>query len=98
MPYIWSMPSFGACTRWIALSLWLHAWLCLAAERELIRDPHFQQGFHLLDPKPGKRVVYGRLPGRSPGETQWDLAQWSSRHPLLTNQYFLTEAGLGASN
>ena len=31
--------------------------------RELIRDPHFRTGFRLIEPKPGQRVVYGRLAG-----------------------------------
>ncbi len=30
---------------------------CAAESRELIRDPHFQRGFYLLEPKPGNRVV-----------------------------------------
>jgi len=51
--------------------------------RELIRDPHFRTGFHLIEPKPGRRVVYGRLAGVA-GDVQpaWDLDQWSSRFPL----------------
>jgi hypothetical protein len=54
-----------------------------AAPRELIRDPYFQTGFQLIEPKPGSRVVYGRLAGAS-GDTEpaWDLDQWFSRHPL----------------
>ncbi len=52
-------------------------------ELELIRDPHFQAGFFLLAPKPGKRVVYGKLGGLAAGPGPvWDLAQWSSRFPL----------------
>lgn len=50
--------------------------------RELIRDPHFQQGFFLLEPKPGQRIVYGKLAGAGEGRPIWDLAQWSSRFPL----------------
>ena len=53
-----------------------------AAERELIRDAHFQAGFYLLEPKPGKRVVYGELEGLVAAKPAWDLAQWSSRFPL----------------
>ncbi len=53
-----------------------------ATERELIRDPHFQNGFFLLEPTPGKRVVYGELVGPQPGKPAWDLAQWSSRSAL----------------
>lgn len=51
--------------------------------RELIRDPHFQRGFIVLDPKPGQRVPYGLLPGLDRNnQPVWDLAQWSSKHPL----------------
>ncbi len=50
---------------------------------ELIRDPHFQSGFHLIDPKPGRRRAYGRLSGvELNSEPVWDLDQWSSRFPL----------------
>lgn len=53
------------------------------AERELIQDNHFQRGFILWQPKPGRHVRYGELRG---GETNqqpvWGLAQWSSRFPL----------------
>ena len=52
-------------------------------ERELIQDNHFQRGFILWQPKPGRHVRYGELRG---GETNrppvWGLAQWSSRFPL----------------
>ena len=68
----------AVCLSWLTPTL-------KAAERELIRDPHFQSGFYLLEPKPGKRVVYGQLPGRRAGPPVWDLAQWSSRFPLATN-------------
>lgn len=51
--------------------------------RELIRDPRFQRGFHLLAPKPGQREVTGALSGAgSDAPPIWDLAQWSSRFPL----------------
>ena len=51
--------------------------------REVIRDPHFQRGVTVLDPKPGKRVPFGVLAGHVRGEKPvWDLAQWSSKHPL----------------
>lgn len=53
--------------------------------RELIRDPHFQQGFHLIETTPGRRVSYAQLPGpRGAGTIPiWDLDQWSSRFPLV---------------
>ena len=55
----------------------------MAGDRELIRDPHFRSGFHLIDPKPGQRIVYGRLEGLA-GDAlpAWDLDQWSSQFPL----------------
>jgi len=54
--------------------------------RELIRDPHFRTGFCLIDPKPGKRVEYGRLAGVTNGVAPaWDLDQWSSRFPLTAD-------------
>lgn len=58
-----------------------------AAERELLRDPHFQRGFVLLEATPGKRVVSTELAGvDQTGKPAWDLAQWSSRHPVLPSQ------------
>jgi len=51
--------------------------------RELVRDPHFQQGFLLLEPKPGERVVYGEATGdASSAKPVWDLCQWTSKFPL----------------
>ena len=52
-------------------------------KEELLRDARFQRGFFLLEPKPGKRVIYGRLAGfDSDTEPAWELGQWSSRFPL----------------
>lgn len=65
---LWAMPSLAATN---------------FTERELIRDPHFRNGFLLLDPKPGKRVVYGEATDdAAPAKPAWDLCQWSSRFPL----------------
>ncbi len=64
------------------LCLWFCCFTGLGAEQELIRDPHFRQGFNLLEPKPGKRVVYGETAGIKAAPPAWDLAQWSSRFPL----------------
>lgn len=65
-----------------------------AVERELLRDHHFQHGFVLLDPQPGKRVVRSELAGvdRS-DEPAWDLAQWSSKYPLLPAQPEMLSGG-----
>jgi hypothetical protein len=63
--------------------------------RELIRDPHFQAGFNLVDPKPGQRLVYGRLAGvTANGEPAWDLDQWSSRFPLAAEPPQLPRPGV----
>ncbi len=70
----------------------------VAAERELIRDPHFQNGFYLLETKPGKRVPYGGLAGTNPGTAAWDLAQWSSRFPLQSCSGFSTKEGVVWTN
>jgi hypothetical protein len=66
-----------------------------AAARELIRDPHFQNGFRLIEPKPGQRVVCGQLAGAS-GEAApvWDLDQWSSRFPLTPAPPATPKAGV----
>ncbi len=54
-----------------------------AKERELIRDPHFQNGFVLLKAETGRRVPYGTLVGLTQdARPVWDLAQWSSKHPF----------------
>lgn len=51
-----------------------------ATERELVRDPHFERGFEVQDPTPGKRVVVGKLQWEGcDREPVWSLAQWSSR-------------------
>ena len=63
--------------------------------RELIRDPHFGTGFHLIDPKPGRRVKYGRLSGASgDAEPVWDLDQWSSRFPLAAETPTIPKPGV----
>jgi hypothetical protein len=69
-----------------------------SAEKELIRDSQFQRGFYLLEPQPGKRVVYGQVAGPTPGNPVWDLAQWSSKFPLLTTQSFHSDQLLICSN
>jgi len=66
--WLWTMPLFAATN---------------ASERELIRDPHFQNGFLLLEPKLGKRAVYGEATHETASaKPVWDLCQWSSRFPL----------------
>jgi len=62
---------------------------------ELVRDPHFSLGFHLLNPTPGRRVVCGRLaPKGSKADPVWDLAQWSSRFPLAAGPAVESEHGV----
>lgn len=54
-----------------------------AAEHELIRDPDFRRGFTVLQPEPGKRVLYGVVHGHANASAPvWDLDQWSSKHRL----------------
>ncbi len=70
------------------------------ASRELIRDPRFQGGFTLLDPAPGKKVRRGTLvPHDAAAKPVWEMAQWSSKHPLAegTPQQ-LTGGGLRWAN
>ena len=58
----------------------------LPQPRELIRDPRFQRGFILLDPTPGKKLPYGELrPTGSREKPVWQMAQWSSKHPLAAS-------------
>ncbi len=62
---------------------------------ELIRDPHFQRGFLLLDPQPGRRVVYGEITEASAtARPVWDLAQWSSRFRLAATRAARDTEGL----
>ncbi|MBP8950824.1 MAG: hypothetical protein KBI47_00425 [Armatimonadetes bacterium] len=51
---------------------------------ELVLDPSFRRGFHVLDPAPGKKVRTGVLqPPRAGAEPSWELAQWHSRFTIL---------------
>jgi hypothetical protein len=53
----------------------------------------------LLEPAPGKRVVYGQLPGiTAGGNPAWDLAQWSSRRPLTDNKTHLSDSSVQYAN
>jgi hypothetical protein len=77
---------------------WNKSWFCVVgalvwampllaatntSERELIRDPRFRNGFLLLEPKPGKRFVYGEAADdAASAKPAWDLCQWSSQFPL----------------
>ena len=55
---------------------------------ELVRDPHFQNGFVLLEPAVGKRVPYAEIDGLTAGVTPvWDVAQWSSRFRLAATAF-----------
>jgi len=82
------------------LFLWAaaHSLCCAATELELVRDPHFQRGFYLLEPKPGKRLVYGELDGLAPGKPVWDLAQWSSKVPLQPGNCAISPRTLTLTN
>ena len=51
--------------------------------RELILDPHFQRGFILWKPQPGKHVRDGELKGLDAlAAPVWGLSQWNSKFPL----------------
>lgn len=84
--------------RFVACVAFAVALSSAASERELVRDPHFQRGFYLLEPKPGKRVVYAELQGLEPGKPVWDLAQWSSRFPLQSTNWVRTSKGFSGDN
>lgn len=69
------------------------------AERELIQDNAFQRGFVLWEPKPGRHVRYGLLPGAiSNAAPVWGLSQWSSRFPLNPALAVRSGDGLICSN
>lgn len=52
-----------------------------------VRDPHFQNGFTVLDPQPGRRVPRGHVAGPTASlPPVWDLAQWSSKCALAVTQ------------
>lgn len=67
----------------LVLALMLPSRGANAADRELIRDPHFGRGFEVQDPTPGERVLVGRLRWEGcEGLPVWNLAQWSSRYSI----------------
>ena len=71
----------------------------LQKERELIQDNHFQRGFILWKPEPGKHVRYGELKGfDSKAKPVWGLSQWSSKFPLANLVVGKSEAVLVYSN
>ena len=81
---------FGLRAVWAALlgCVWWLVWVAAAGDmgRELIRDPHFQDGFVLMRPEPGRHQPYGTLAGvRADGTAVWDLDQWSSHYPLAAD-------------
>ena len=45
----------------------------------LLKDPGFTQGFEILAPKQGQKVVLGTFGGTTP---QWETAQWASHFSL----------------
>ena len=54
---------------------------------EVFKDPHFQDGFILLDPGLGKLTPYGKTPALTKeGVPSWNLAQWSSLYPLKESE------------
>ncbi|MEO7675605.1 MAG: hypothetical protein ABIV39_02440, partial [Verrucomicrobiota bacterium] len=71
-----------------------------SGQREVIQDPHFQRGFILWKPEPGKHVRYGELPGTDTNAAAvWGLSQWSSKFPIAgTNLVRNTGSDLIYSN
>lgn len=68
-----------------AIALGLAAVAADPAGTEMVRDPHFQTGFEVCAPAPGRKVVIGKLVRAGATEPPvWTLAQWSSRFPLGT--------------
>jgi len=67
-------------------------------ERELIKDNHFQEGFILWEPKPGKHVRYGELKGPEAQGPVWGLSQWSSKFPLAPSSLVRMAGALAWSN
>jgi hypothetical protein len=65
---------------------------------ELVRDPHFRNGFHLLAPEQGKRVVYADLAGPGSSNAVWDLGQWASRFPLQAGEVLSSHGAWTCSN
>jgi hypothetical protein len=54
-----------------------------AVTRELIGDPHFEQGCILCEPKTGRHIEYGTIAGfAKSGNAVRGLAQWTSREKL----------------
>ncbi|HAM71554.1 MAG TPA: hypothetical protein DCM86_07925 [Verrucomicrobiales bacterium] len=64
--------------------------------RELLHDPHFRDGFRLIEPTPGRRIPYGELrPDTSHASPPaWDLDQWSSRYPLAAGTPGFAASGI----
>lgn len=68
-----------------------------SSERELISDNHFQRGFILWKPEPGKHVRYGELRGFA-SKPVWGLSQWSSKFPLTNFSAKISDGILVHSN
>lgn len=81
-----------SCVWW--LGLWILGTVSVsAADRELLSDPGFRNGFRVIAPTAGKRVVVGQMDGERAGSLPaWDLDQWHSRFPFSSPQ--ATRAGL----
>ena len=76
-----------------------HATVANAADRELIQDNHFTNGFILWEPKPGQHIRYGELKGFEPKtKPAWGLSQWSSKFPLDPTTLTMRDKVLVCSN
>ncbi len=52
--------------------------------KQLIEDPHFQQGFSVIAPKHGDATRQGNIGVRPGAEPVWRLAQWYSKYSIAT--------------
>lgn len=69
------------------LCLWGVTSIAAGEPRELIGDRHFQQGFNVYDPRPGKLVPRGHLTWEdSQTKPIWNLAQWSSKYSIAETE------------
>lgn len=67
---------------------------------QIVRDPHFEAGFHLLHPREGQAIVIDRLDlGNAAAMPVWRLAQWSSNYSLAgASPQILPEGGVMYAN
>ncbi len=60
---------------------------------ELIQDTHFTQGFRVIAPQHGARVVEGYLNRNKHTQPAWDMVQWHSRYTISKAEVQELDAG-----